>query len=413
MAVRAGIAWLSSSSAEILRARAVLHALRTPGVIDELGFLMLNGAFAERLYPGVTTLMTRARYLVFIPAIYGFLEKSKSSPGRDVDKLARDIQHDLRNALEKNERSFIGRESGRNLIRTASNIYWTALSSLGIATQRISEATYQQRISAGDFGLHAYRDDDRVAHDEESSSLWSSDLAIGKVLRDGGFPESTDFRLKTREATYLKTRYGALRPGGYENMVARMIAIGEEKGSEVLDGIDYPWDVPGHSQAVVSIVDHARRLSLLARGTTLQYYGLVLEKRRESDAAVEAAFIEWWDAARDDLSTWNRTAFFSLMLGWQAGRSVHDQRFINSWVDRCLAAKSGRESFRDRLAQEAIRRREDTVRPGKQRLRVKHQLDSWKLPQVAGGIPYLMDYRHRVGRQIARDIVEGLRGEPA
>jgi hypothetical protein len=68
MTFRSGLAWLSSSSAEITRARSVLDALKKPGVIDELGFLMLNGVFAERLYPGVTTIMTRARYLVFVPA---------------------------------------------------------------------------------------------------------------------------------------------------------------------------------------------------------------------------------------------------------------------------------------------------------------------------------------------------------
>jgi hypothetical protein len=61
MTMRSGLAWLSSSSAEIARARSVLDALGKPGVIDELGFLMLNGALAERLYPGVATDITQAR----------------------------------------------------------------------------------------------------------------------------------------------------------------------------------------------------------------------------------------------------------------------------------------------------------------------------------------------------------------
>jgi len=133
MTIRSGLTWLSSSSAEIARARSVLDALRKPGVIDELGFLMLNGAFAERLFPGVTTIMTRARYLIFVPAIYRHLEQSgKAVIGKDVDRVVRDLQFDLRNALEKNEASFIGKEGGRNLIRVPSNIYWSALGSLGL-----------------------------------------------------------------------------------------------------------------------------------------------------------------------------------------------------------------------------------------------------------------------------------------
>ena len=46
MTVRGGVSWLSSSSAEIGRARNVLKALTPGGVIDELGFLVLQGAFA-------------------------------------------------------------------------------------------------------------------------------------------------------------------------------------------------------------------------------------------------------------------------------------------------------------------------------------------------------------------------------
>src|SRR5687767_5302736 len=116
--VRSGLTWLSSSSAEIARARSVLDALRKPGVIDELGFLMLNGAFAERLYPGVTTIMTRARYIVFVPAVYRYLEQSRHVVGKNAEHIARSLQFDLRNALAKNEDSFIGRDKGFNVIRT-------------------------------------------------------------------------------------------------------------------------------------------------------------------------------------------------------------------------------------------------------------------------------------------------------
>lgn len=68
MSIHSGVSWLSSSNAEIARARQVLDSL-TGGVIDELGFLVLQGAFADHFYPLVTTPMTRARYPIFIPAL--------------------------------------------------------------------------------------------------------------------------------------------------------------------------------------------------------------------------------------------------------------------------------------------------------------------------------------------------------
>jgi hypothetical protein len=52
MTLRSGLTLLSSLSAEIGSARSVLDALRKPGVIDELGFLMLSGAFCGAPFIG-------------------------------------------------------------------------------------------------------------------------------------------------------------------------------------------------------------------------------------------------------------------------------------------------------------------------------------------------------------------------
>ena len=81
---RSGVSWLSSSSAEIARARHVLKSLTLGGTIDELGFLVLQGAFADVFYPAVTTPMTRARYFVFVPAIYRYLEESGEALARTL-----------------------------------------------------------------------------------------------------------------------------------------------------------------------------------------------------------------------------------------------------------------------------------------------------------------------------------------
>lgn len=410
MALSSGLAWLSSSSAEISRARSVLDALRKPGVIDELGFLMLSSAFAERLYPGVTTIMTRARYLIFVPAIYRYLEQSRKRVGRDVDALARDLQFELGKALSRNEDSYIGKESGRALVRTPAAIYWSALGTLGIATRRISEASYQRQLSEGAFGLRALKDDDHAVHDDEDESLWNKTLNLNHVMPGGAFPESTRFRLRKSEAGFLASRYEALKPDGQPTLVTLMIQRGRQYGARSLDDIELPWDIPGIPHAMSPMLEHAKRLSLLARGATLQYYKMLTERKQVEDSGVEEAFIEWWQKATHDLQAWNLEDFFSLMTHWGAGRGPKDRQFITSWIERCLAAKSGRQALADGTARALIAQRETQIRPGKQRLKVKDHLDSWKLPVgVTTGL-YLMDYRHRVGKQIASDIVEGLEG---
>ena len=408
MTLRSGLAWLSSSTAEIARARSVLDALRKPGVIDELGFLMLNGAFAERLYPGVTTIMTRARYLIFVPAIYRYLEQSCKAAGKDADRISRDLQFDLRNALEKNETSFIGKEGGRNLVRVPSNVYWSSLGALEIATRRVSESTYQRQLSESAFGSRVYRDDDGVAHDEDTESLWTPTLKLSYVLPDGKFPDTTRLRLRKAEAAFLESRYAALIPDGHENLVTRMVSLGRQHGLNTLADIEYPWSIPGYQPVMATVLEHARRLSLLAHGATLMYYRMLIEKKHDTDPGVEHAFVTWWEQAMTDLTSWDLQDFFRLMTRWQAGRGSKDRQFITLWVQQVQAAPSGRAALVEPAARLLVGKREDYVRPGKQRLRVAHQLGSWRLPDNYSAGLYQMDCRHRVGRQIAMDIVEGL-----
>jgi len=116
----------------------------------------------------------------------------------------------------------------------------------------------------------------------------------------------------------------------------------------------------------------------------------------------------WWEQAKTDLESWDLQGFFRLLTRWEAGRGGKDRDFITSWSARCQAAHTGPTALADRTARLIIGRREDDVRPGKQRLRVKHQLESWRLPDGFSEGLYQMDYRHRVGRRIAMDIVEGL-----
>ena len=243
MTVIGGVSWLSSSSAEIARARHVLKALTPGGVIDELGFLVLQGAFAEQFYPAVTTPMTRARYLIFVPAIYQYLERSGKAAGRDVDRVSRDLQFELLQSVRE-EDGAIGKEGGREIVRPPSEIHWNALAVLGLATQRVSEASYQRRLSAGAFRLEALQDDDKVAYPDNAESLWDTSLRLSHVLPDGVFPINNSLRLRPSEARLLRERYGAVKPGGRESLISHLVSLADRRSLADLDAMTDVWDVP-------------------------------------------------------------------------------------------------------------------------------------------------------------------------
>lgn len=64
-----GIGWIDFSSDDRRRALDVLALAKEPGTLDELGIGQLRDAYAEALFPGFSTIQTRARYFLAIPKI--------------------------------------------------------------------------------------------------------------------------------------------------------------------------------------------------------------------------------------------------------------------------------------------------------------------------------------------------------
>ena len=55
------VGWIDFSSEHRQKVQTVLDLLKKRGVIDELGSGMIRDAFAERLFPGISTIQTRAK----------------------------------------------------------------------------------------------------------------------------------------------------------------------------------------------------------------------------------------------------------------------------------------------------------------------------------------------------------------
>jgi hypothetical protein len=58
----ASVGWIDFSSEHRDKVRTVIDLLKTQGVVDELGIGIIRDSFADRLFPGVSTIQTRAKY---------------------------------------------------------------------------------------------------------------------------------------------------------------------------------------------------------------------------------------------------------------------------------------------------------------------------------------------------------------
>ena len=84
--------WLDYSERERRKMLDVVDAFREHDTRDELGVGSVRDAFADMLFPGTSTIMTRARYFLLVPWAYQRLERLRV---RSAEIAARARQAEL------------------------------------------------------------------------------------------------------------------------------------------------------------------------------------------------------------------------------------------------------------------------------------------------------------------------------
>src|SRR4051794_14117809 len=128
------LTWLDFSDAERKRALQVVELLGRAETRDELGLGAIRDAFAEALFPGMSTVQRRARYFLFVPWTFRSIERRYA--GR-TGALERARQEELRliEALlsaDDDHDGVIGGRARRGLRQVPSMIYWQGLTRWGI-----------------------------------------------------------------------------------------------------------------------------------------------------------------------------------------------------------------------------------------------------------------------------------------
>lgn len=159
------IGWVDFSKDERSKVLSVMDMLSEPEAVDELGIGTIRDSFSRIFFPGVTSIQTRAKYLVLIPYILLGLEQSKETKVDAFFKELDDKEKECaRKLLETSDDGVIGSRSirsGRWVKRKPSDIYWNGLRTYGIFTEphlslseygRIACAIHSKKQTLASFG---------------------------------------------------------------------------------------------------------------------------------------------------------------------------------------------------------------------------------------------------------------------
>lgn len=374
--------------------RGIIRLLSQPESRDELGIGQVRDAFADRLFPGTSTLHTRARYLLLVPWCYREAER-QGLTGDHLDRRVEKTERSLIGALKAagHTESLIGRLAGPAVKVLPSTVYWSALERYGI------------RLGVDSPAETGY-DSDELA--ERSSSSWSRTLPP----LPQGFPQQVPggLDLAPSEAAWLRERILATTEG---TLLAHLV---RQRSIPSLDA-----SVPWHEQACHEADDrtrdqlgHAELFSLCLHGAAL-LYNLLIAERYEKAGLTEVEepvdryrelLGEWESHCRDTptLRHWQQQAMWSCVdeVNVRIRANVRMRAFVDEWIAAMRTASS--PIANDQRLRELVSRRERHVKKAQSRLVNERLLRSWTGASGSARLTYRWGQVCRLLEDLSTDL---------
>lgn len=343
------IAWLDTSVEDERRMREIVKMFSDTSTLDDLGIGQIRDALADLMFPGTSTIHTRARYFLLVPWIYRRAAEKHS--GTMIATKAQSAERSLIEVLRTPSPApgMIGAVAGSAVRNLPSAVYWSALQKYGI-------------------------------------------LADAKNLRwDMPIPPPPDFPkrlddgldLTPEEAVWLREKIVRAAPASFYAFLLR-------------HGLDFEttphlWlhkALPSAPDHVRNVVEHARLFALTLNGATLIYNIMIAEKydsatgnSHDYTTTYHDLFDQWCAELEEDrasLRQWDRSSFWTTVnQGRPLGRPVAPgaRAFVDDWLD-ALASRGT-----NRLLVPGIRRmiadREHSNKGAQSRLRNDRLIRNW------------------------------------
>ena len=394
------LAWLDHSEAEQQRAREIIRFFSQPESRDELGLGGIRDALSNTLFPGTSVLLTRARYLLFVPWLY----REGARRGHVGSKLTQWVEWNERHLIGALRNGgdlygLIGIQVGAAVKILPSTIYWNTLRRFKILRR---EATPGQVVGLPQVTRPVEDATEFLGH---SNAVWAPTIPPAP---DGFFDLARcDFALTYDEATWLAERIVDAVPG-------TLLQFLVERGSRSSAGAAYAWEDPDAVAAtgrVRDALDEARRFALAMHGAALLYNILLAERAKKLGLSKHdgrrdqfATQLDEWcrEIEASDIGGWDLNGLWALVA--ERGRPVKDRtrEFVAAWIN--LAKRmNGHGLAENEDARALVQSRELYQKRSQARLRNDRLMRQWGGASGSGRITF----RWPVVARLLNDIADG------
>jgi hypothetical protein len=288
--------WVQIDATAAAKAERALDGEQDGEVRDEIGFMAIHHALANRFFPGTSVLHTRLRYLFFVPWLMQRVAGERGAVSL-ADRLKR-AEAGAKDQLKEHgiPRGIIGRRSPPRQIRSQlpSIVYWNALQQWGFV-RPYSDGTYPSRLEAlrslaeivASEKRNSRDDDGAVDNVRTSPFIDSLPPACKQIMAGSG---GLVFDLESREKRFILEAISSSGSPARGSIFARLLRSDADLPEPGSEGYDIGTEWPAWIREVCT-AEEKKTLKIASDGAALvcigrAVYAALVQTLREQDGKI-------------------------------------------------------------------------------------------------------------------------------
>tara|TARA_R110002050_G_scaffold83458_3_gene178520 strand:- start:414 stop:1667 length:1254 start_codon:yes stop_codon:yes gene_type:complete len=412
------LGWVDFSSDERNKVKLVLASLNEPATLDELGIGQIRDAFANRLFPGLSTIQTRAKYFITIARLLRDIQNGKAKKSKTPQLWLEQQEHLLAESLVKihsdAETGIIGAESIANggVSRRPSSIYWNGLKTFGIVKSKLSLHEFCTALAENEHMAHLANADHQEGKDDDDVHLAKRWIELPDQIENWQADDNLKITLSLKEAEFLKEKISTtsevehsvlaqiLRNGG----LAKLLPISSNEKTDV-SSLELDFDALSSlltrhesiSERCKQQIIQAQSFSLAMEGPHIRFNILLAQANQFTTLVktLESEFQVWLAEVKrlDIFHSKCADNWFSVLSGSRI--NPFSRSFVERWCELMAGDAKGEQ------LDELVKKRAKENKQSRSLLNKKRDNENW------AGIRRL-DFRWGVSRKLLADIEGGL-----
>jgi hypothetical protein len=411
-----GIGWIDFSSEHREKVKTIIDLLASPGVVDELGIGTIRDSFSDTLFPGISTIQTRAKYFITVPRIFRDYKALRPAERRRLPlaDYLKQQENLCMTCLTRNHRAdpqdgIIGKlfaEKRGEVQRKPSSVYWNGLRTFGLVKTKLSLQEFVRTFADPDAVLHDLIQGTDEEKGDDPDAVESDGPAVNTPAYAGNWQEPLTLHLSFEEATFLARQVETRVP---ESLLGQILMDDAIRTTFVELPQEWSFATFCDFSPFLDKLSAELQRTLVAAGDFWQLlkgahirYNVLLQRRHGTEAKTNE-FEEVWRVWCEEIGgfPWERWTTQTLWdLASRHRRQVREftKRFVGKWIEAVHAGTSGVGALDTLVTQQELLNK-------KGRARLKPNAEE----RVTGWIGIeSLDYRYPQARAIIQDIHAGL-----